>query len=188
MTTASVAEEGDGSRYQYELLHTDALRAIDSQERSLDSLRSSAGTILAASSISSAFLGGLALRDRAWTWCGIGAVISLVLMLLLLIAVLWPYNGWKFHRSTRKLLGDYVEAEVPANDIELLRSLAWYLEDNRRSNATLLEVLYWCFRVACILLIVSVVLWLGDISQGGNRGQRPISTVTTQGTATPTTP
>jgi hypothetical protein len=62
--------------------------------------------------------------------------------------------------SARKLIKDYVEAEVPADLPEMYRDLALHLERHFDANQKRLEQLFWLLRAASSLLVADIVLWL----------------------------
>ena len=84
------------------LAYEAAVRAMDGQTATLESLRTRAATVLSAASLVTAFLGGLALAGPTlsngqvqrqaldeWSWVAIAAFIGVVLLSL---AILFPYT------------------------------------------------------------------------------------------------
>ena len=95
---ASGAPTGPDPRI--ELIFDEARRALYRQALRLESLRTRAGTIIAAS-----FLGAQALRDRAGEEAGIwsiAGIVSLVIVIASIVFVLAPRDGWRFIKRTRR--------------------------------------------------------------------------------------
>ncbi len=146
------------------LVYDEALRAIAQQQSNLDGLRTRIGTLLSAASISTAFLGASALKDRTpgrWGWIAIG---SFVLVVVASILILNPYQ-WTFRRSPRAILGDYVDHEEPVDLVPMQRALAEHLEDNFKDNEVKLNRLYRVFQGGCGCLALEVVAWLIELQR-----------------------
>jgi hypothetical protein len=139
----------------------EALRGVTQQQAVLNDIRARASTVLGAASISTSFLGGLALDNKqgpqGWSWL---PVIAFAAVGLLTIYVLLPKAGWTFRFSAKALIRDYVEAEPPAELAEMQRDLALHLENHYERNELRLNRLFWLLRIASALLVGEVVLWL----------------------------
>ena len=120
------------------LAYEEARSEVARQEGRLDNLRARAGTALAAASIAASFAGGQALdgdtKPDASAWFGMG---GLVFVLVAAGAVLVPWPGWRFTRSARTLLKDYVDDGASLD--EMHRQLAGHLEDDADENSRLLD-------------------------------------------------
>jgi hypothetical protein len=77
-----------------ELAYVEAVRAIEEQSNVLAGLQTSAGTLLAASSLVTSFLGGRALGNDFHLW-SIVALGAFVATSLLTVGVLWPRHRWR---------------------------------------------------------------------------------------------
>lgn len=147
------------------LAYGEARSAISSQVSTLDGLRARAGTLLAAASLVTSFLGGqvlakpalehgLIVRGQVGTegWIAIAFFILLAVMTL---AILWPYQ-WRFDMGATAILGgtDFNETEA---------ELAKYHEQNYDSNKERLDRLFWCFRWACVFLAAETIAWIVDL-------------------------
>jgi hypothetical protein len=144
----------------YALAYEEALRGVVQQQAVLTDVRGRAATMLGAASISTSFLGGIALQDQKPTglsWLAIGAFVAVG---LLTIWILLPRRGWTFRMSARRLIKDYVEVEHPAELPEMYRDLALHLEHHFDGNQKRLGQLFWLLRVASALLVGEIVLWL----------------------------
>jgi len=87
----------------YRLAYDASTRALDDQARALESLRTRAGTMFAATALVTSFLGGIALTDirdirgsaaihwHAWSFSA-AAVAAFVALLILTMAILLPYR------------------------------------------------------------------------------------------------
>jgi hypothetical protein len=96
-----------------ELAYFEAVRAIEEQSSVLASLQTRAGTLLAASSLVTSFLGGRALSGEFHFW-SILALGAFVATSLLTVGVLWPRHRWRFVVSPARLIAA-ARAE-PADD------------------------------------------------------------------------
>jgi hypothetical protein len=151
------------------LAYDEAVRAIDAQADVLDNLRARAGTLIAVSSLVTAFLGGQALAKptlssgqlveqdiETWGFVAIGAFVAVAVMALL---ILWPYT-WKFVMSPNTILG----SKGSVNYEEALETLAIYHEENYDDNKGTIDLLFWFFRFGCGFLVVETIAWIVDLS------------------------
>ena len=147
------------------LAYEEARSAISSQVSTLDGLRARAGTLLAAASLVTSFLGGQALAKPALEhglivrgevgtegWVAIGFFI---LVAALTLAILWPYK-WRFDMGASTILtgSDFNQTQT---------DLAEYHEQNYNLNQGKLDRLFWCFRWACLFLAAETVAWIIDL-------------------------
>jgi hypothetical protein len=152
------------------LAYDEAIRAIGEQAGVLDGLRSRAGTLLAAASLVTSFLGGQALAkptitDGAvvspdvgtWGWVAIAMFVGLAVVSIL---ILLPYQ-WRFVMSPTIILSAG-EGGDPVTFTEAQAQLATYHEENYDSNQQRLDRLFWGFRVACVFLAGETVAWIID--------------------------
>jgi hypothetical protein len=148
------------------LAFQEALRGVTQQQAVLESIRGRAATLLAIASVSTSFLGGVALnteRPRGLAWI---PVLLFILVGVLAILILLPRRGWIFRLGARELIRDYVEADPPAALPEMQRDLALHLERHYQGNERRLRRLFWLFQAASALLVGEVVVWLLVLEQG----------------------
>jgi hypothetical protein len=147
-----------------EIAYDASVGAIQDQAGVLDSLRSRAGTLLAAAALVSSFLGGQALQEsgglEVWslTTVALGAFVASAVLALL---ILWPFDFW-FSVSARAVL-DAVRLQDAAGGTsvdELRRALALQLEWRYDENAEKIRRLQWAFEAAIVALVVEVAVWL----------------------------
>jgi hypothetical protein len=115
----------------FQLAYESALRAIEDQSSVIESLRSRAGTVFAATALVTSFLGGFALtreEDEASfelvSLPGLAVAIFAILALLTL-AILWPYR-LRFSISARDMLSiveSRRDTDDPVRAIEAYREL-----------------------------------------------------------------
>lgn len=145
----------------YQLAYDEAKQAVAQQVGALDNLRGRAGTLLAVASLSTSFLGGIVLQDKApegWlSWAAIGAFLGAVAITL---ALLLPRPGWLFGTSAKVIIEQYAEGEHPQDLATTHRYLALHLEDHEDRNARRLNRRYWLFTAASVLLGGEILLWL----------------------------
>jgi hypothetical protein len=153
-----MADDADATAYQ--LAFEEAKRAVVQQVGALEALRSRAGMLLAVASLATSFLGGLALHDdrprEALAWVGVGSFVGLAALSL---ALLLPYK-WVFSLTARRIIGDYIEAEPPADLATTHRELALHMDDHVERNQKRLNRLYVVFVTASVLLAVEGFTWL----------------------------
>jgi hypothetical protein len=144
----------------YSLAYEEALRGVVQQQAVLTDIRGRAATMLGAASVSTSFLGGIALqqqRPTGWSWVAIGAFVAVG---FLTIWILLPRRGWTFRMSARKLIKEYIESDNPAELPEMYRDLALHLENHFEVNQRRLEQLFLRLRIASAVLVGEIVLWL----------------------------
>ena len=168
--------EAPGDPAAYELLLTEAVRALSAQEAQLDELRMRAGTMLSAGGVIAAFLGtatltiasGLTAKgpDPTPWWSLFLIYVGIITAIVTMVVDSWVFVGllparkWTFRVGTKKLLGDYIETAEPATMPELHRSLAWYFAEAEEKNGTDLGDLYERFGWGARLFIANLVIWL----------------------------
>lgn len=96
---------------------------------------------------------------NTWGWLALG---SFVLLAILCVVILlpWEWSGW--HTNAKVLVRDYVDPSDKTVE-SMARDLALYDERYYDANKGKLNILYWCFRIASGLLVAQVVLWIVDL-------------------------
>jgi hypothetical protein len=152
--------DNDISQIAYEA----SVRAIQDQAGVLDSLRTRAGTVLAAAALVSSFLGGQALGEvsdvRVWSLTT-AAICAFVLSAVFALLILWPFE-FRFSLSARALLAAVAEheAEGGTSVSEVHRVLARQLGWRYDENAKKIRWLLWSFEAAIVVLVAEVGVWL----------------------------
>jgi hypothetical protein len=141
-----------------EIVYDEAVRAIVAQEAALDGLRGRIGTLLAAASLVTAFLGEpLARTDLGGeSWVALGGFLVVASLSLV---ILWPWT-WYFTVDARVLVQDHLEVPERSRPGDLHVFLARTIEQNWQTNQPLLEKLFWCFRIATLGLALEVLAWV----------------------------
>lgn len=138
------------------IVYEEALRGITRQQDVIDGLRNRSGTLFAAASLVTAFLGGQALTRHpeldALVWL---AIAAFVILFGLVLAILWPWK-FRFTLSPQILIEDHLDKSVP----ELEKYLAEIWDKNFNLNGVTLARLHLLFRIASIALTVEVMAWL----------------------------
>ena len=166
MATQAVSEK------PYELAYEASIRAIENQAATVESLRSRAGTILAATALVTSFFGGQALTHAessplyvvSFTTAALGSFIAVSLLSL---AILLPFR-LRFSLRARAILSFFEdEAEDgPVGAAETLREVALQYESMHEFNARQIRVLVVCFRLAIACLVGEVGFWLTVLARG----------------------
>jgi hypothetical protein len=151
---------------RYALVLDQVTRALSQQVTAIDGLRSRAGTVVAAASLVSSFLGAATLRmpdlsGAALLFSGL-ALAALVTVVVATVVILLPYR-WRTGFNGHTALVEYVEADAPADLDEMRRSLAYYMQDDITANRGKLDRLYVAFQVAVIAIGLEVVFWLAAL-------------------------
>ena len=158
----------DEETQAYEVVYREAIRALDLQRSSFDSLRARVGFLLSAATIATSFLGGLALRDKSdlGSWIAIGLFVAFGAVSLRL---LWPrLEGAEGFSATPSLvIGEYLEPdEGEARELSVIyRDLALFAEEAHDFNRDKhLKPLTNYFRIAISLLTAEIVAWVVDLA------------------------
>lgn len=139
-------------RLSYEL----TTQALGEQERSLSGLRTRAGTVLAAASISGSFLGTKASQGSLDVW-SILALLSFGFVFLSGIWVLLP-RKFTFSFAGSSLLAESDRTGGAHVDQAYRAAVLWmdpYVAENRNAIERLFNVFSW----SCVLLAAEIVLW-----------------------------
>lgn len=150
------------------LAYDESVRALADQASALESLRSRAGTVFAATALVISFLGGQALVrseespfELSLSSAGGWATSLFIALAFLTLAILWPYRI-RFSVSAGGMLAiiDERKQESPVGAQEAFRELALRHEEMYDYNAVRIRRLFWCFRLAIILLVGEVAAWI----------------------------
>jgi hypothetical protein len=143
-----------------EIVYNESVRAISEQETALDGLRARTGTLLAAASLTTGFLGAQALGRHpnlaADSWLAIAGFLGTAGLCLV---ILWPWT-WEFVVSARILIEDHVRVPERNTRASLHLFLASTLEENWERNQRKLRWLNLCFRSATLFLAADVFVWM----------------------------
>lgn len=124
----------------------------------LDELRSRCGLLIAAASLTTAFLGAAALGHSGFDTLAALASLAFVAVLGLALWVLMPQKTWKFSLGAAVLLDDW-QNEKCGTVVEMQAFVARKLEENWNSNDTEMQSLYQKFAFATVLLGIDALLW-----------------------------
>jgi len=124
----------------------------------VDELRTRTGVLLAAASVSSAFLGATAIKLHGFNPITVGALIGFLGVILLCLSVLSPTDEWEFAYDATDLDEHYIEKDVSLRNMH--RSMAAGYAASRRLNRDRLKWRFRLFRFACFALGIDVLLWL----------------------------
>jgi len=147
----------------YALAFDEAQRSLTRQEESLDELRSRTGTLVAAAAVAVSFLGASA-ASGGFSLAGQLGILAFIALSTLAVVILLPFHGWVFDNKVGELFTTYIEADDPADIVEMHRDLALHHAKHIADNEILLNRLYWAFRVAAGLLVLQIVLMLVDLA------------------------
>jgi hypothetical protein len=153
-----------------ELILGEANRTISQQQTVLDNLRTRSGVLLAAASIATSFLGGVALQGGSLTVIGWTAVGLFVLSTVSVVYILLPRAGWTFSLDADDLIERYVNSErvwaLPDVQLDLAGWWERYIADNQRK----IDALMYAYQGAALFLMVAILLFLVDIWVRGGSG------------------
>jgi hypothetical protein len=147
----------------YELVYTEAVRALSRRRDALESLRARAGVVLSGAAIASSLFGGRAAQAGlgGFGWLAVVAFAALGLALLL---ILWPRTEWQETSLPSQLIGSDIEVEEPLPLRLIHRDLAIDMEGVYMESVALYGRLARYFRIAAILLNVEVLAWVGELA------------------------
>jgi hypothetical protein len=130
--------------------------ALAEQERALNALRTRAGTVVAAASISGSFLGAKVNHGTLDVW----AVLALIAFVLCLATAIWVLLP---HRLVFAFRGEALLAESDHQDVqdvaEAYRAAGIWIEPHLDVNAEKIGELSEWFTISCGLLAAEVILW-----------------------------
>lgn len=145
------------------LILEQAARALGQQISAIDALRTRAGTIVAAASLASSFLGAIVLREeKLSTSAAISSAFALFSLLVVVgatIKVLWPQE-WRTGFDAQKAIQDYIDTPPMFSLDEVRRDLALQLQIDNSHNEKRLKRLYQIFQLSIGALAAEVCLWL----------------------------
>ncbi len=146
------------------VVYEESQRALSQQELVLDNLRSRTGVLLAATAISSTFLGGQALGGGKLGVLSLLAILAFAVVGWFCLRVLWPRGEWNFSHNVAGLVDAYIDDSHLVDTAEEMQILL-ALENQKfyDKNKAKLDNLFGHFRVASVALAVQVVLWLLDL-------------------------
>jgi hypothetical protein len=161
ITVVSVVDIGGDddlalARFAYEL----SSRSLAEQESVLNELRARTGTLLAASSLVTSFLGGRAL-DGGTSWIAAPALVVFVGSILASVYVLLPKSELVF-----AFRGSVVFEELVGTGnatFEAYRRVAYWLESFREDNRRTLDGMHRAFWCATAAVTIEVILWVVDL-------------------------
>lgn len=139
-----------------ELSYEQAMRALDLQERGVEQLRTRAGIVLAASSVTASFLGAQTIqRGNGFGALEVLALVALAASICSSVYVLLPKEGFVFSVTAPRLYEElYGESPEEAH-----RRLVYWLEGYWQENQGKVEVLGQYFFAASLALVAQFVFW-----------------------------
>jgi hypothetical protein len=141
------------------LEYDESVRGLEIQGRMVDELRVRAGVVLAAASLSSAFLGAAALTGQKHVPpLAIAALSVYFLALALCLCILFPSGDWEFVYSARTLDEKFYSVGVDAT--QMYRALSLGNADSVKVNRSQMGWRFVVFGLACLALGADVILWL----------------------------
>jgi hypothetical protein len=154
----ATASSPDLARLGYDL----SLRALQQQEAALDELRSRTGTLLTGTALVTSFLGARALESDGNTLLAVLGLIAAVACILSSVSVLAPKRNLTFVLDGSAVYEYFTE--VQADLVEAQRVLAYWNQEVWNQNQRLIDKLIRLFRVACLALVLTVVLWSSGLA------------------------
>jgi hypothetical protein len=159
------------SEKPYELAYEASIRAIEAQATLVESLRSRAGTMLAATALVTSFLGGQALLRTGGSPLHFlsyttGALASFIAVSSLTLTILLPFT-LRFSLSAAQILRALeTEQRDDQTSTGALREIALQYELMYDSNTRQIRILETCFRLAIVFLVAEVGFWLTALTRG----------------------
>jgi len=145
-------------------VYQEALRGLTLQQTQIDSLHTSAGTLIFAASFASSLLGSRALSDglQGWDWVAVGLLFAIG---ALAVVMLWPYYNFWSRFDVEELLRDYVDGDTSATMTEMHRALALRLKAYQLQNQRILRRIREAFQLSLVLLLFEILAWLLSIAR-----------------------
>jgi hypothetical protein len=152
---------------QYDLAYTEALRALDQQDRVRESYQSRAGTIVAASTIATGFFAPIAWPNRHGNQhtAAVVAVAAFALTVAAVLIAIRPRKGWGFATDPAKIIADYIEHPTePLTLPQTKRDLALHYGEAYTENNRRLVCIYFWVSVAGFLLFAEMLAWIASLT------------------------
>jgi predicted permease len=162
MVVTEMDRDSTDDKERYAFVYDEAMRSLDQQRETLDSVYSRTGTLLSAAAIATSFLGGVAFDDDNVGGAGIVAVALFAVLGGICAWILIP-RRWNFHWGTSLLLKNYIEADEPASMPDTHKDLAIHAEENMGVNRKKIQWLMVGYIVATVLLVSEIVGWLIEL-------------------------
>ena len=144
------------------MAYDEAVRALRAQADEHSSLRTRAGTILAASLVVTSFFGGQAVaRNASASSLGWLAVVAFLLAGVFSLGVLFP-TDLRFASDVGEVVS-LIENGSATKDPhrELSLALAGRLDSNRRR----ISAMRWTFRASAIAVLAETVFWIAYLAE-----------------------
>lgn len=141
-----------------ELAYAEAVRAIDTQARTVEEVRARTGVLLTGASIVASFLGSEALRGSDLDLLSGLALLAFGGVVASALAILWP-REWRFALGATVLLEDWVDQERQGGVVAMRRFVAERIDQNWLANKKKLDSMFALFEVAAVALGAEVILW-----------------------------
>jgi hypothetical protein len=141
-----------------ELAYKLSLRTLGQQESAVNELRARTGSLIAAASIVTSFLGGAAFTRAGLNVWSVVALVAFTASIASATWVLLPKDKLIFSVEGSALYEGEIEADVFAIG-ETHRRLAYWLDGYHRDNEPKLDGLYRWYRLATAGLLVEVAFW-----------------------------
>jgi hypothetical protein len=159
MTSSDAVPDADA---RWELVFSEALRALSFQQSTLDNLRSRATILTAGAALVSSALGAPSLSGNRWGVASLVAILALGGVLATAGLICAPWWSWKFVASATVL----AEAVDLGHSVDSMRRhLAIDFEAWLNHNERRLRWLQWYFTAGLALLLVEMIAWLTQIAQ-----------------------
>src|SRR4051794_2522566 len=143
---------------RYRIVIDEAARALTHQQGAIDSLRTRATTLVAATVLITSFLGPPALAmSHHVTWPSKVALGAMTVVILCTGAICAPVWKWRF-RSSASALTTSIKRDIPLDDFR--RKLATDFEGWHDRNERGYRALQWLFTVALCALLVELLCWM----------------------------
>ena len=161
----------------YKVPYDESVRMLTQQGSALDNIRTRAGTLVAAASLVTTFVGAQAFAKPSltkgdhgfvlvtqeldvWGWLAIAALVG---VLVCSLVVLYPRRDFTYGQSAKQLIGD-LEKVPPLMSLERTqRAVAMNLEENVDANERVLRQLGHFFTAGSVLLVAETILWIIDL-------------------------
>jgi hypothetical protein len=145
----------------YALAYREA-RRLEDQERLVTELRSRAGTLIAAATITTSFFGSQIFAHHTAAAAAWVAIICFVLLGFTVLLVLWPRRDWAFSFAPDDFIATYLETvdDQPLEFHLIERDLALHMDRSTKSNRRQLTTLMTMFRLGALLLVAETLAWV----------------------------
>lgn len=143
----------------YRMAFEQALRTLDQQQATLESIRTRGAVLLAAAAAAAGFLADGVddkASDTANAFLWIGLALFAAATAAVLIKAMRSGGQWTFNTDPNVIIKNYIEADPPRELWDTYKTIAGFHAGHIKSNAERLDKMHWWFNLAVWLVLAQI--------------------------------